>query len=83
MPFEGVNAIDVVCVYDTCANEAAEELGNEVDGEAAEGKFAEDAIRQCDGRTSSFRQHHGSDLKVDSDRTLGTLRYHQRCRSQA
>ena len=42
--FEGVDAVDVVCVDDAAADEAAEELGEEVDGEAAEGEFAEEAV---------------------------------------
>lgn len=37
VPFEVVDCRDVVCVDDAGADEAAEELCGEVDGEAAEG----------------------------------------------
>ena len=42
--FESVDAVDVVCVDDSGTDEAAEELGEEVDWEASPGKFTEEAV---------------------------------------
>jgi hypothetical protein len=49
MPFDFVDAINVISVYHACGAESAEELGNGVDRPAALGEFAEDAETERDG----------------------------------
>ncbi len=43
MPFNLINCVDVVGVYDSRSDEAAEELCQEVDGEASPGELAVEA----------------------------------------
>lgn len=49
MPFKGVDAVDVVCVYDTRGAEPAEKLSQEVDGESPPREFAVEAETECYG----------------------------------
>ena len=50
MPFEGVDSVDVVGVYNPGGAETPEELGEEVDGEAPPGELAVQTEAECYGR---------------------------------
>ena len=50
MALEVVDCGDVVGVHNTGADEAAEDLGDEVDGETPPWKLAEKTVAECYGR---------------------------------
>jgi hypothetical protein len=56
MPFEVVDPVDVVCVDDARGCESAEELCEEIDGEAAPGELAEEAETEGYGRVDETRR---------------------------